>query len=91
MLAMAFAAMGDLSNPLDANSKTSIKDIDFTPKKPPIPKGCKLYWFTQNGNYEDFDFIPLRIPDFVVYKTIASSRKVAFSKYKKWKQSQVVS
>ena len=31
------------SNPLDP------KDIDTTPKMPPIPKGCKRYFYNKEG------------------------------------------
>lgn len=92
LMAMAAALSGGLDGfSVGSKDKTRLNDIDFTPKKPPIPKGCKFYWFTIDGNGEYFDFIPQRIPDFVVYKTIASSHKVAFNKFTKWKQSQVVS
>lgn len=43
------AIMSEMNSPLDANSKTSIGDIDFTPKVPPVPKGCKRYYFNEDG------------------------------------------
>jgi hypothetical protein len=83
----AILALSGLSNPMinvgGSEDRTSLEDIDFTPKQPPLPKGCKFYWFTKDSNYEDFNFIPQRTPDYVVYKTIASSRKVAFNKFDK--------
>lgn len=48
IIAMAAALMADFNAPMDRNSKTSINDIDFTPKQPPIPKGAKRYSFYEN-------------------------------------------
>lgn len=82
-IALAFAALGDLSSPIDRNSKTSINDIDFTPKKAPLPKGCQYYYFDvlgdcinwDNGQYE--------------FKCVAINEKSARKKFERWLKSKV--
>lgn len=84
-----YAALGMFSDPMlnagGSSGTTRIEDIDFTPKQPPLPKGCKYYWFSSNGDFESFTEIPYRTPDYVIYETIASSDKVAISKFNKFK------
>lgn len=69
---------------LDNNSKLAMVDIDFTQKEPPIPKGCKEYWFNINGG---FSTEKMR-RDEIVFKCIASNDKVAKKKFEKWSSKQ---
>ena len=67
---MAFAALADLS--------TQPKGRPFVmPKEkvePPIPKGCKVYYFLENGSISD---TPTQ------YKVIALNEKSAIKKFKR--------
>lgn len=65
------------SGQFDNNRKLSEKDIDFTPKVPPVPKGCKKYVFKES---------------FGTLEVIAINEKSAMKKYNKWcaSNSQVV-
>jgi len=74
-IAMAAALMADLNSSLDNNSKTSIDDIDFTPKIPPIPKGCKRHYFNEFGECEQARH--------KVYFD-AMKRSTAYEKWKRW-------
>lgn len=40
---------GALDNTICGDGKLSESDIDFTPKEPPTPKGCKRYYYNENG------------------------------------------
>ena len=71
---MMAAAMLSLDTSNSNTIKTSIDDIDFTPKKSPIPKGCKEYSFNQDGNFTT-------IESEIVFKCIAISEKSAIKKY----------
>jgi hypothetical protein len=51
-------------------SRTSIEDIDFTPKTAPVPKGCQKFEFYHNGEK---------------FECIASNHKNALRKFKNWK------
>lgn len=68
---MMFANMMAMDAPHSFNhrSKRSIDSIDFTTKKPPIPKGCKEYTY-----HEDFGTLTV----------VAISQKSADKKYQKW-------
>lgn len=86
----ALTALSDLMlNAGGSSGTTRIEDINFTPKQAPLPKGCKYYWFSYNGECESFTEVPYRTPNYVVYETIASSDKVAINKFNKWKQKQL--
>ncbi len=51
-LLYAISAWGLMNWP-NTKERTSIDDIDLTPKTPPIPKGCKKYVFSgDNGSVE---------------------------------------
>jgi hypothetical protein len=71
---MMAAAMLSLDTSNSNTIKTSIDDIDFTPKKSPIPKGCKEYSFNQDGNFTT-------IESEIVFKCVAISEKSAIKKY----------
>lgn len=69
---------------LDNNSKLSEKDIDFTPKQPPIPKGAKVYYFDEVGNcLYDVEH------DTAVFKCIAINERSAIKKFSKWLSTQM--
>ena len=69
MLALMAGIMGDMN--FAQVSKGSKKEIDFTPEQPPIPKGCKEYWFNSQGSFSNGgNSIP---KSDVVYYCIASS------------------
>lgn len=75
---LPFALMAE-----NTNIGLSEKDIDFTVKTPPIPNGCKEYFFNSLGdfiNYNDgvYDF-----------KCIAMSDKSAIKKFEKWRNKQL--
>jgi hypothetical protein len=78
MMAAAMLSL-DTSNSNTINKKTSIDDIDFTPKKQPIPKGCREYCFNQDGNFTT-------IESEIVFKCVAISEKSAIKKYNRTKQ-----
>ena len=73
-LMMMAAAMLLSDTPIGNNKKTSIDDIDLTPKKSPIPKGCKEYSFNQDGKFTT-------IESEIVFKAVAISEKSAIKKY----------
>jgi hypothetical protein len=71
LTAMAFAFMG--------NYGVSSERLDKEPpKEPPIPKGCKVYWFTQAG---ELSMTEWQHP-IVCYKIIALNEKSARRKFK---------
>jgi hypothetical protein len=78
-LMMMAAAMLSLDTPNSntKNKKTSIDDIDFTPKKSPLPKGCKEYSFNQDGNFTT-------IESEIIFKCVAISEKSAIKKYNRF-------
>ncbi len=65
---------------LDNNSKLSEADIDFDPKQPPIPKGCKEYFFNKNGGFSN----RYMRHDELVFKCVASNDKSAIRKFHNW-------
>lgn len=70
----ALAAMSDLGS-------TPKQKIDLSKQRniePPIPKGCKVYWFTQDGVVS---FTEPKQP-IVSYKIIALNEKSARRKFK---------
>ena len=81
--ALALAAIGDMSNLFDSNSKTSINDIDFTPKEVPLPKGCKEYFFNSLGDFLNHN------DGVYTFKCVAISDKSAIKKFNKWVNNQV--
>ena len=58
------------------------EDIEPTKKEPPIPKGCKKYWFDEYGAYSAYD------TGDIVFTCIALSRERAVAKFNKFKQLQ---
>lgn len=65
--------------------KKEKKQIDFTPKQPPIPKGCKEYFFNKEGEfYNGVDGRPPILKTDVVYSCVASSNKSAKKKFDKF-------
>lgn len=83
-MTLAFAALGDLSTPIDSNSKTSINDIDFTPKKAPLPKGCQYYYFDVLGDCRNWDNGQYE------FKCIAINAKSAKKKFDNWLKQKTV-
>lgn len=79
-LMMMAAAMLSLDTPNSntKNKKTSIDDIDLTPKKSPIPKGCKEYSFNQDGKFTT-------IESEIVFKCVAINEKSAIKKFNRTK------
>ncbi len=77
-LAMAAAIMGSTS----ANNSNNITpdDIDTTQKKPPIPRGCKEYFFNKNGGFSNRHMRN----DELVFKCVASNDKSARKKFHNW-------
>ena len=72
LMAMALGVFGGfdgMQSPLDNNSKLNVKDIDFTNKIPPIPKGCQKYVFKES---------------FGTLEVICLNKKSALKKYNKW-------
>ena len=63
------ASMFDNVNAGNSN-KLKPKDIDVTPKKEPIAKGCKEFEFWHDGKQ---------------FKCVASNQKTANKKFEKWK------
>ena len=67
------------------SNSISPKDIDTTPKQPPIPKGCKEYFFNKEGEfYNGVDGRPPILKTDVVYSCVASSNKSAKKKFDKF-------
>lgn len=72
-LAMLSIMAGMLNGTSSTNSNSlEPKDIDVTPKKEPIPKGCKEFEFWHNEKQ---------------FKCVASNKKNAVRKFDKWKTS----
>lgn len=78
--ALMYSSM--LMNPFDlSRGGMSIDDIDFTPKQPPIPKGCKEYFFNTLGDF-------LNKNDGVYcFKCIAINDRSAIRKFEKWRDA----
>ena len=79
LMAMALGILGGfdgIQTPLESNSKRNVKDIDFTSKIPPIPKGCQKYVFNES---------------FGTLEVIALNKKSALKKYNKWCELNTVS
>jgi hypothetical protein len=60
------------------------KDIKATPKQPPIPKGCKEYFFNAQG---EFSTERMR-KDECVFICVASNDKNAKKKFNNWQKTQ---
>ena len=56
-------------------SPIEIKDIDVTPKEPPVPNGCKRYYYNKMGSCNKGQH--------EVYFD-AMKHKTAYLKYEKW-------
>ncbi len=84
----AFLALAALSGQSFMASGRGEELETFTPipKEPPIPKGCKEYFFNKDG---DFSNRHMR-RDELVFKCVASNDKVAKKKFQKWLNSQDV-
>jgi hypothetical protein len=82
MYALA-AMMGDNTMPhITINPKTG-KEVP--PIIPPIPKGCKQYFFNQDG---EFSTEKMR-KDECVFICIASNDKTAKKKFNKWQKTSL--
>ena len=77
---LSLAAMAE--NNFGTNIGLSEKDIDFTIKTPPIPNGCKEYFFNSLGDFINYN-------DGVYhFKCVAMSDKSAIKKFEKWRNKQ---
>jgi hypothetical protein len=79
-LATMAALLSTINDTPTGTGKQKIGDIDFSPKEPPIPKGCKEYFFTQNGG---FSTDKMR-KDECVFKCVAMNDKSAKKKFQKY-------
>lgn len=61
----------------EGNQRSKIPDFQSPKKPPPIPKGCKRYWFDNDGKCFDFEILHS------VYDCIALSEKRAIDKFNK--------
>lgn len=61
-------------------SQGNRKQLDFTPKEAPIPKGCKEYWFNSEGRFYNGDGTRPILKTEVVFHCIAASDKSAKKK-----------
>ena len=61
----------------DGNQRSTIPDFKSPKKLPPIPKGCKRYYFWENGIWFLFEEAN------TVYSCIALSEKRAIDKFNK--------
>jgi hypothetical protein len=59
------------------NERSEIPDFKSPKRPPPIPKGCKRYWFDKDGRCFDFEILHS------VYDCIALSEKRAIDKFNK--------
>lgn len=81
----AMAIMSDgLGMPSTIEQKRKDKDIDTSPKNPPIPKGCKEYFFRENGTYHHTGIDNKIRRDEVVFHCIAATKNSAIKKFKKY-------
>ncbi len=79
MMALMASAMGE--GYYGHGSTQSNDDVlSRKPKKQPIPKGCKEYFFTKRGFWDN-----TTKDDNYYFKCIASSEKVAIKKFNKFK------
>jgi hypothetical protein len=84
MIAMAAAFAGGLDGfSYGSKDKTRINEIDFAPKQPPIPKGCKEYFFNSLGDFLNYN------DGVYSFKCVAISDKSAIKKFQKWASKQV--
>lgn len=79
MLGM-MAAMSIIGGSAENSNPLTSKEIDTTPKQPPMPKGCKEYMFNKNGGFSTEKMLR----DEVVFKCIAASDKSAKKKFNKF-------
>ena len=79
LMALAAALSGRFDG-LSAGRKNGVRlnDIDFTPKKPLVPKGCKEYFFNHLGDFLN------KNDGLYCFKCIAISDKSATKKFEKW-------
>ena len=78
MLAM-FAAMASLFEQPTVRRRR--EPIHIEPKEKPIPRGCKEYWFSENGMHSTQQMSKLE----TVFTCVASNDKNAIRKFKSWK------
>jgi hypothetical protein len=71
-LLMAAEMMGNLDNYSSGKSSITPEKIDVTPKKKPIPKGCKKYEFEYMGG---------------LFSCIALNEKSAKKKFNNWRKN----
>lgn len=71
LVTAAFAMLNESNN-----NTLRPEDIDVTPKDKPIPKGCKRYYFNENGLCS--------IGEHKIYFDCLTSKR-AYKKYEKWK------
>lgn len=66
-------------------AKEKRKEIDFSKKEPPIPKGCDKYFFMEDGHwntYTEYNGYHIKRTE-IVYSCIATSSKKAIAKFNK--------
>jgi len=81
----AMAMMMDSTEALPPPLKKEKKKIDFTLNQPPLPKGCKEYFFNKEGEfYNGVDGRPPILKTDVVFSCVASSNKSAIKKFNKF-------
>lgn len=83
MMAMA-AITGDSMMKGNNWNKVQDKDLDLAPKQPPLPKGCKEYFFNINGGFSTEKMLRSE----VIFKCVASNEKTARKKFDKWVEQQ---
>jgi len=76
-LLLGMAGMGSAEN----SNSLKPKDINVTPKEPPIPKGCKEYFFDIDGNFSTERMLKSEC----VFKCVASNDNNAKRKFEKYK------
>lgn len=81
-LGMYALIAGIMGGDLDGLSNPKKREIDFTPKQPPTPKGCKEYHFNKNGYWWETK------KEDTVFSCIAISRKSAERKFNKFISNQ---
>lgn len=78
-LMAGIVALGEMgySDPNKGDNDLKPKDINITPKQPPLPKGCKEYMFNKNGGFST----ERMLREEIVFKCIAASDKSAKKKF----------
>lgn len=80
----ALSIMGDGLGmmPFKKKKRRKDKDIDLRSKEPPIPNGCKKYYFREDGTFMNNDVLGQIDVKEIVYTCIASKDKSAIKKFK---------